>query len=369
VKDVFRLTIPELPACSQITKRNFISGKAKVFDVLGWFSPTVITVKILLQRVWESRIDWDEFIPDEIWTKWITDLPYLCDRHIPRCYFPTTSHIKSFQLHGFSDASENAYSGVIYLRVVDSMNQVHVSLVISKTRVSPIKRLTIPRLELCGAQILARLLSHVRDALLIPISQVFAWTDSTIVLNWLSGNPRRFKVYVGNRVSSILNQIPYDRWNHVSGVENPADCASRGVYPLNLLAHDLWWCGPHWLKLDRNHWPHQQIPSEFIEEEEKKTCFLVQVQPKESVIPLNQYSSFLRLQRITAWVMRFAKNCRYSRNTSPTLTISELMAAEKYWIREIQRERFPYEVVALLNNKDISDNSSLLPLQPFIHSF
>ena len=155
------------------------------------------------------------------------------DKSISRCYFPKNVQIISVQLHGFSDASENVYSGIVYLRAIYSLNHVHVSLVMSKTKVSPIKRLSIPRLELCGAQILARLLIHVKDVLQLPMSHVFAWTDSTIVLNWLSGNPRRFKTYVGNCVFSIVDQIPLDRWNHVVRIENPAECASRGIFPLN----------------------------------------------------------------------------------------------------------------------------------------
>ena len=165
-------------------------------------------------------------------------------------------------MHGFSDASENAYSGVVYLRKIDSLDNIHVSLVMSKTRVSPIKRISIPRLELCGAQVLACLLTHVKEILQILMSHVFAWTDSTIVLHWLSGNPRRFKTCVGNRVSSIVEQIPLNRWNHVIGVENPADCASRGILPSELLEHKLWWNSPPWLRMDISYWPHQNIPLE-----------------------------------------------------------------------------------------------------------
>ena len=114
------------------------------------------------------------------------------------------SNVASMQLHGFSDASECAYTGVVYLRMVDSEGRVHVSLVTSKTKVAPIKRLTIPRLELCGAQLLAQLLHHVQNVFNISLCDTYAWTDSTIVLGWLASNPRRFKTYVGNRLSNIV---------------------------------------------------------------------------------------------------------------------------------------------------------------------
>lgn len=91
------------------------------------------------------------------------------------------------------------------MRMVDSNWKVHISLVMSKTKVAPIKRLSIPRLELCGAQVLAQLLHHAKDVFQLPMNSIFAWTDSTIVLSWLTGNPRRFKTFVGNRVSSIVD--------------------------------------------------------------------------------------------------------------------------------------------------------------------
>ena len=152
-------------------------------------------------------------------------LKSLSQKHIPRCYFPKGVQVLSIQVHGFCDASESAYVAVVYLRMVDSDGKVHVSLVASKTKVAPIKRLSVPRLELCGAHLLTKLLEHIRLILKIPIEDVHAWTDSTIVVNWLDGNPRRFKTYVGNRISFILDHIPPNRWKHVSGEQNPADCA------------------------------------------------------------------------------------------------------------------------------------------------
>ena len=116
--------------------------------MLGWFSPATIKLKILFQRLWELKLEWDDTVPLSVktqWLKWRTELPLLANCHIARCYFPRDSFITSWQLHGFSNASELAFAGVVYLRMIDTNENVHVSLVTSKTKVAPIKRLSIPR--------------------------------------------------------------------------------------------------------------------------------------------------------------------------------------------------------------------------------
>ena len=171
-------------------------------------------MKILLQRLWEFKLEWDDPVSQviqDVWNQWKRKLPSLTTLPIPRCYQPRDFSVSSLQLHGFSDTSEEAYSGVVYLRLQSSDGKAHTTLVISETKVSPIKRLSIPRLELCGTHVPVKLLCHVRKVLDEPITSVFAWTNSTIVLSWLSDNPRRFKTYVGNRVSNILDQLPLDR--------------------------------------------------------------------------------------------------------------------------------------------------------------
>ena len=170
---------------------------------------------------------------------------------------------------------------------------IHTSLVMSKIRVAPIKQVTIPRLELNGALILVQLLFHCKQVLNIPPSSVYAQTDSTIVLAWLKGNPHQFKVYVGNRVAQILELIPADRWSHVVSKDNPADCASWGIFPFELLAHSLWWNGPLWLKLQPYKWPKNNSPANAIQEGEElnnATCTLTVVE--DSLLPVDKLSSF-----------------------------------------------------------------------------
>ena len=96
------------------------------------------------------------------------------EKNIPCCYFPKTAQITSFQLHGFCDASELAYAAVVYLHMIDSSENVHIALVAAKTKVAAIKHLSIPRLEFCGARLLAEFIYHVRDALQIPVQDIYA---------------------------------------------------------------------------------------------------------------------------------------------------------------------------------------------------
>lgn len=331
------LTVNNLPPPDpgRVTKRTLVSDIAKTFDVLGWFSPTIIKMKILLQRIWELKVNWDDSIPDpirDIWLKWRTELFSLANKSLPRCYYPKEAQIVSFQLHGFSDASEDAYAAVVYLCMVDTQNNVYVSLVMSKTKVAPIKRLTIPRLELCGAQLLSQLLNHLKTLFGIPLNSVHAYTDSTIVLNWLTGSPRRFKTFVGNRIAAIVDCIPPDRWEHVAGIQNPADCASRGLFPSELICNDLWWNGPSWLKsihLIRPK-PDEGNCVEVLSDEEREICLTSLAHTVEPIICLERYSSYTRLKRITAWCLRFINNClaKLSKaNSSTNLHINKFRVA------------------------------------------
>ena len=128
-----------------------------------------------------------------MWCQWWTELHTLERRHIQRCYFHREVSIVSVLLHGFSDASEEVYAGVVYISGEDSDNNTHMALVAAKSKVAPIHCLTIPHSELCGAHLLAQLLFHVKEVFNIPLSDCYARTDSTIALNWLVGSSCHFK--------------------------------------------------------------------------------------------------------------------------------------------------------------------------------
>ena len=143
--------------------------------------------------MWREKCDWDDPVSQRIhavWQQWRSELHVLKEREIQRRYFPKDFDVASIKLHGFCDAFESTYAGVVYIRATNVDNAInHTALVIAKTKVAPIKRLSIPRLELCGALLVTKLLLHCGKILGVPLESTYAWTDSTVVLSWLRGDP------------------------------------------------------------------------------------------------------------------------------------------------------------------------------------
>ncbi|XP_037932511.1 uncharacterized protein LOC119667293 [Teleopsis dalmanni] len=157
------------------------------------------------------------------------------------------------ELHGFADASEAGYAAVVYTKVINA-EKVTISLVASKTKVAPIKQVSLARVELCAAVLLIKLINYIQKNNKITYSKVIAWSDSKIVLNWLRQYPNRWTTFVANRVSYIQDTFK-GQFRFVPGKDNPADIPSRGVYGDNLISNTLWWHGPNWLIKDEGNWP------------------------------------------------------------------------------------------------------------------
>ena len=208
----------------------------------------------------------------------------------------------------------------------------------------------------------------------MSVNNVDAWTDSTVVLSWLSGNPRRFKTYVGNRVAQIVNRIPPERWKHVPGTSNPADCASRGLFPSDLVHHELWWNGPTWLTSPPWEWPNQSpLPVDCSMISDELVCHVaVKTSSKSTcVVSLDCYSSVERLQRIIAWIIRFVHNCqpcKFKRYSLSYLTISELGFAENHLCTIVQSDHFSMEISCIKSNQPLTKGNCLLPLSPILDS-
>ena len=244
-KDVMAAQV-QLPDYYVSTKRGIVSDTAKSFDILGWLAPFILRMKVLFQQLWKLKIGWDTPLDDDLAAKhqeWREQLPLLKLITLPRCYF-TAGTTTSVQLHGFSDASEAAFAAAVYLRSTYEDGSITCRLVVAKTRVAPLHTVSMPRLELCGAEMLTELLAVIGNTLQIQTSEFYAWCDNTTALAWLRGCPSNYKTFVANRVASAARSVPPSIWQYVPTDENPADCASRGISAQELMHHHLWWGGP-----------------------------------------------------------------------------------------------------------------------------
>ncbi|XP_071055719.1 uncharacterized protein [Onthophagus taurus] len=290
------------------TKRNILSQIAQIFDPLGLLRPVIIRAKTILQEIWEAGLGWDEVLPNHIhtsWCKFADGLTYLNDIKIPRHI--SLKNPESFQIHGFSDASTNAYGACVYLRAVDSDENVLIRLICAKSKVAPLKKGTVPRLELMGALLLTELVIKVKSLLKINVSREIYWTDSSVVLGWLSTSPSQLQIFVGNRVAGITEQSKISDVKYVRSSDNPADPVSRGVRGCELAGLELYWVGPRWLKENENMWPVRDFRNEYLPEIKKKV-FSIAVALGDHFVQFSKFSSLNRLQRTTAYIFGNSRN-------------------------------------------------------------
>ncbi|XP_011859105.1 PREDICTED: uncharacterized protein LOC105556617 [Vollenhovia emeryi] len=258
------------------TKREVLSTISRLFDPLGLVGPIVVRAKLIMQEAWISNLGWDEPLTEGLrraWDAYVGDLRGVGEIRVPR-RIVRGSNAMRLNLHAFCDASLKAYGACIYLQVIDRNNTSSSLLICSKSRVAPIKSktITLPRLELCGAIVLVRLVQNVKRALKIAFDEVHAWSDSTLVLAWIAGDPSRQKTFISNRVAEIQSVLPSMHWHHVDGIENPADLISRGTSLENLKQSKIWWEGPHWLsRLER--FEQYGLQPSLTEEDERECGF------------------------------------------------------------------------------------------------
>ncbi|XP_055309087.1 uncharacterized protein LOC129572976, partial [Sitodiplosis mosellana] len=364
----FTIDMSRLSSDAQITKRTLASDACKLYDPLGLLAPLTIKAKIIMQRTFKEKIGWDDFVDaltQTEWNEYRNELSLIQKIKIDRWLkLQPNSKIK---LHGFSDASDNAFSACIY--IVQTSNGITTAfLVCAKTRVAPIDPVPTPRLELCGAVLLANLAHRIENNLKIKKNDVHLWTDSSAVWHWLQHHPSRFHVFVAHRVLEIQKLYPAKHWRHVRTHENPADLASRGAFAHQLINNSLWFFGPKWLILDKEHWPkiNLSIPPE-INLEEKRTKVNVTIptaKPSEMSFIL-RFSGLTRLLRITARLLRVINRYRKGDCVMPDyVTADEHQNAKMVLVRHTQSVYFAREIADLQRNGFVNEKSTLRSLNP-----
>lgn len=370
---LYSVTLPEKINC---TKRSILSIISQIFDPLGLISPVVIVAKVIVQKLWASKTGWDETVTPEIYTTWKGFCHQLSDLNklkIPRQV--TLEFAIDFELHCFSDASESAYGTCIYLRSKNNTLGYQTKLLCAKTRVAPLKTVTIARLELCAALLQAELAEKVKKSMNLNFSKYFYWSDSTITLTWIRASPHLFKTFVSNRVSQIQSITDPNDWHYVNTKQNPADILSRGMAPASLINNKLWWYGPNFLAMDRCDWP---IEDKFDNTKNNDVSSLPE--RKGKVISLavtsfnldlfERYSSLTKLQRVTAYCLRYIQNLRLKRNKLDRqigpLSTDELNNALRILIRISQHREFSADIEHISKHKQLSSKSTILKLTPFL---
>lgn len=375
----------------RLTKRDILRQTAEVFDPCGFVGPVMIVSKTILQDLHKEKVGWDDKVPEHMekrWLEWQTKLVTLTHLRIPRWY--GTSPSVTYSLHGFADASTVAYGAVVYIRL-EEPGRTSCKLMASKSRVAPIKTMTIPRLELCSAVLAVKLMEVVKESCRLPGCKTTFWSDSAIVLYWMRKDSDSLKPFVNNRIQTITRKSEGCEWRHIAGSENPADCVSRGISPEALQKHNLWWHGPPWLQEDCQKWPrglpeltkhiqeglNVEIKSNWMDStinhgyRERLKGFVGATTLKMSSADgereaLSSTSTLRRAVRRTAWLWRFINNCRSTNKNMGELTAAEEEQALITLIKEEQGVYYQVELKVLQESGQIPKTSQILKLNPIL---
>ena len=349
------------------TRRGVLSTISSIYDPLGIAAPYLLEGKQILQQICAEK-GWDDPLSDGqvcLWNRWIENITKLEKIRVDRCIYPQGfGEIKHTSLHHFSDASSGSYGQVSYLRIVNKEERICCRLMIAKSRVAPRKRPTIPRLELTAAKLSVKVATSMKDELDIPIEEEFFWTDSQVVLAYISNEVARFHLFVANRVKMIREESEVTQWNYVPSKENPADDTTRGLKLTSSDKDKRWINGPDFLYKPRSNWPKQ--PKSFtIDQDDKELkkikCNSTLVKSRDIITILEErISTWLKMKRVVVTILSWYRK--------KSISVEALHNAEFAIIRLVQRRAFSEEVESLQRStgSSVKKSSPLLKLCPFI---
>ncbi|XP_065682359.1 uncharacterized protein LOC136095557 [Hydra vulgaris] len=324
----------------KITKKIILKIAASFFDPLCFLTPITSRVKTLFQLICRDKGGWDEIVTEAIelaLTAFLKDLELLSFVRIPRFVFERVNkNSKRVQLHGFCNSSKLIYCAVIYL-VVETSLGVNRKFLVSKSRVSPLKELSIPRLELLGCVLLSRLLEEVSRVLKgrVHFEDVSCWCDSEVALYWIKGKERTSKPWVENRVNAIRKVVDRGKWNHICGELNPAD------FPTQI---SNFFDFGHWLKGSEFLLNINKEINEFKVDKKFQVDIMSECKRGENVVICNvvldsspSLSSIINACRFSSFEKLIISTGYLPLNKQVTLTTDEYKFALNEWIRDEQR--------------------------------
>ncbi|XP_063532051.1 uncharacterized protein LOC134742795 [Cydia strobilella] len=357
------------------TKRELLSAIMSIYDPMGLIAQYVISAKIIFQRVWAKGTTWDAPLPNEEaedFFQWLKALKFVATLRIPRQY-ESPSRVTRYTLHIFTDASTEAYCAVAYWRIENAEHEVQVSLAAGKSRVCPLKVLSVPRLELTAAIIGVRLADTIKNEQRYDIEKVSYWTDSQVLLGWIRDDARNYKPFVSHRLAEIAEKSDRQAWRYVPTDVNPADHATRGKPTRKIDIDDDWYKGPPFLRRPEAEWPSQNItekPSEDLPEKKSNvkaettlTTTISRPDPSSVLPDIRRFSNYDRLINSTAYVLLFVEKLK-TRNRRLQLQVSHIKRAEHMWLQNSQRRSFPDEIRTLNAGRELEKKSRLYTLAP-----
>lgn len=377
--DEFTYRVKDMKPVAKWTKRNVLATTLSIYDPVGHLAPVLQTAKGFTQTLWKETRSWDEEVSAEFkneWLKFLSQIKEIENVRVPR--WSGSSANTTFQLHGFADASARGFGAVIYVRTDDCKGNIAVRQIIAKSKVAPIKSVTIPRLELAAAHLLAKLMNHVRVMMEWENVPYHLYTDSMIVLQWLKREPCELKQFVANRIEEIQELTRKEKWSHVRSEDNPADLVSRGLTPREIVNNQLWWQGPHWLREPMAVWPvpkmiecnSPDLVNELKVHVVQKNSEVLSIGTIDGkIVPLLDYSNKLnKILLIYCYVWRYVKGFKKGnrkerrKGKTPKLILlpsdEEKAEVMKLLIKREQEKFYPKEA------KGICKESKLEPLRP-----
>ncbi|MEL7341107.1 MAG: hypothetical protein AAGM67_11510, partial [Bacteroidota bacterium] len=359
---------------------------SSVFDPLGFAAPFILPAKRILQSSCQL-LGWDEEISGESlehWKKWLVEMPKLENFTVNRCIkTPDFGDSIRNEIHHFSDASEAGYGTVSYLRSVNGSGKVDVAFLFAKSRLAPMKRITIPRLELTASTLAVKIDAMLKEELEIDLQKSVFWTDSTSVLRYINNKNKRFQTFVANRITVIHDGSDPDQWMYVPTKNNPADDASRGLSAEELLRNQRWIKGPEFLSKSKDTWPKwnvdlADIPEDDVEIKKSIQSNSVNVGNAEGMTSLifSRFSNWNRLKKAVSWILRYKqwllrkvrkKRVPFELGEKKRITNAEMNEAEAAIIKCVQQECFADELISLQSSEHaVKSTSSLRRLDPII---